>query len=76
MELTLIQTLFYEYYGFYYAVKGDKLVQIDDDHYLELQPGNEVYYHIRKMLQKQRPVSKSEADEIRRKLKERIDDLE
>lgn len=76
MELTLTQTLFYAHSGFYYAVKGDRLVQIDEDHYLELKPGNEVYYAIRKMLSKEKPVGKSKADEVRRKLKERIDDLD
>lgn len=75
MELTLIETKFYHYQGLYYAVKGDKLIQFDHDHWLDFMPGNEVYGSFMRRFSKMKPIAESEAKEVLKKLKDSINEM-
>lgn len=61
MELTLIETKFYHHQGLYYAVKGDKLIQFDKDHWLDILPGSELHGSLQRKLRKISPIGNSEA---------------
>lgn len=75
MELTLIETKFYHYQGLYYAVRGEKLIQFDHDHWLDFMPGNEVYAAFMRRFNKMEPIGQTHAKRVLAMLQKSIKEM-
>lgn len=70
-----IETRAYRHKDFIYVIYGDKLFQVDDNYFLELMPGNEVYGSIVRDLKRRNPISHSELVRVLSKLVETIKEM-
>lgn len=71
-ELTLTETLYYDWEGFTWVVKGCRLFQIDDNYLLELPIGTEIYASKLRRLRTLKPISQSQGEAVLNKLKTTI----
>lgn len=71
----LVDTRAYQYKGFVYVICGNRLFQVDENYFLELMPGNEVYGSIVRELKRRNPISHSELVRVLSKLMETIKEM-
>jgi hypothetical protein len=74
-ELVGIELKAYRYYGFIYVIHGARLFQVDDNYFLELMSGNEVYGSMIRNLKKQTPIAQSELVTVLSKLLNNVKEL-